>query len=118
MPQTTRSFSTPLSGFIAGALLAASISMPALAQDAGNAGDEQQRQQSKPLSLKIQQDRDIRAPRRGEAMDSVERRFGEPRKVRGPVGDPPITRWQYAEFEVVFEDETVIHTVMDPDTNG
>ena len=53
-----------------------------------------------------------------EAMDSVERRFGTPESVRGPVGEPPITRWQYPRFEVVFEDDRVIHTVIPPDTDG
>lgn len=118
MPQSTRSFlSTPLSGLIAGALLAAALSAPAVAQNQSSAED-QERQEVQPLSLKIQQDRDVRTPRRGEVMDSVERRFGEPRDVKGPVGDPPITRWQYADFEVVFEEDTVIHTVIEPDSNG
>ena len=77
-----------------------------------------ERQKTQPLSLKIKKDYDVRTPRRGEAMDSVKRRFGTPDSVLGPVGEPPITRWQYPRFEVVFEGDRVIHTVIEPDTGG
>jgi len=41
------------------------------------------RQQAQPLSLKIQKDYNLRTPRRGEAMESVERRFGARRNRSG-----------------------------------
>lgn len=109
MPQALRTIvRSATTGVIATTLIL--VAMNAQAQD-------DQREQVHPLSLKIQQDRDIRTPRRGEAKDSVENRFGEPESVKGPIGDPPITRWQYAGFEVVFEGDWVIHTVIEPDTD-
>ena len=41
----------------------------------------------------------------------VEANFGAPQNRRAPVGDPPITRWEYAEFVVFFEYDKVIHAV-------
>lgn len=118
MPQLSRSpLATRLTGIIAASLLTAVFSSAAVAQNADRASS-MERQKAQPLSLKIQQDYNLRTPRRGEAMDSVERRFGTPQSVRGPVGEPPITRWQYPRFEVVFEDDRVIHTVIEPDTGG
>src|SRR5690606_7357460 len=34
-------------------------------------------------------------PPRGLTMDRVQDRFGAPRSIAGPVGEPPITRWDY-----------------------
>ncbi len=53
-------------------------------------------------------------PRGGETMSQVEARFGKPKAVKGPVGDPPITRWDYPKFSVFFEHDRVIHSVVDP----
>ena len=47
-------------------------------------------------------------PVRGLSMDEVQTQFGKPANVDGPVGKPPITRWIYAKFTVVFEGKTVI----------
>ncbi|GIX21275.1 MAG: hypothetical protein KatS3mg121_0058 [Gammaproteobacteria bacterium] len=46
---------------------------------------------------------------RGASMDAVRTRFGTPVDTRGPVGDPPITRWLYPDFTVVFEYDRVVH---------
>lgn len=58
---------------------------------------------------------DVRAgedvPRRGATPDRVEERFGEPENRRDPVGDPPISRWDYPEFSVYFESDRVLHAV-------
>lgn len=51
------------------------------------------------------------SPVRGLTMQQVEARFGSPVRRRAPVGDPPITRWEYADFIVYFEFKRVIHTV-------
>lgn len=53
----------------------------------------------------------VETPARGMTMDRVQSRFGPPLSVSGPVGDPPITRWDYAGFVVVFEYRHVIHSV-------
>lgn len=51
-------------------------------------------------------------PRRGERMATVETRFGRPDGVMGPIGEPPISRWDYPGFSVFFEHDTVIDTVV------
>ncbi len=50
-------------------------------------------------------------PTRGMTMESVEASFGTPTSRRAPVGDPPITRWEYPDFIVYFEYKRVIHSV-------
>lgn len=50
-------------------------------------------------------------PTRGMTQASVESKYGAPATVRAPVGDPPITRWEYAGFVVYFEYDRVIHAV-------
>lgn len=50
-------------------------------------------------------------PARGTSMAKVEARFGAPATRAGPVGQPPITRWDYADFVVYFEYDHVVHAV-------
>jgi hypothetical protein len=50
-------------------------------------------------------------PARGMTMDEVREQFGNPLEVKGPVGEPPITRWIYDGFVVHFEHQYVIHSV-------
>ena len=50
-------------------------------------------------------------PTLGMTMDSVKHQFGEPKKTSGPTGEPPITRWDYEQFSVYFEFDTVLHSV-------
>ena len=50
-------------------------------------------------------------PVRGLTMDKVEATWGQPESTRSPVGDPPITRWEYSGFVVYFEYQNVIHAV-------
>ena len=50
-------------------------------------------------------------PSRGMTQTSVEAKFGSPASVKAPVGDPPITRWEYTDFVVFFEHDKVIHAV-------
>jgi hypothetical protein len=57
---------------------------------------------------------DISRPGRGMTMHSVETKFGAPQDRHGPVGQPPISRWDYHGFRVFFENDRVIHTVVDP----
>ena len=56
--------------------------------------------------------RDISMPVTGETQQSVRARYGTPDSTSGPTGDPPITRWNYTDFSVYFESETVIHSVL------
>jgi hypothetical protein len=50
-------------------------------------------------------------PARGMTQNSVQSKYGSPVNVRAPVGDPPITRWEYQDFVVFFEYDRVIHAV-------
>ena len=50
-------------------------------------------------------------PTRGMTMEFVEANYGSPANKRAPVGDPPITRWEYQRFIVYFEYKRVIHSV-------
>jgi hypothetical protein len=51
-------------------------------------------------------------PTRGMTQASVESRYGSPVSIEAPVGEPPITRWEYANFVVFFEYDRVIHAVV------
>jgi hypothetical protein len=53
-------------------------------------------------------------PDHGQGQSAVRERFGQPRAVDGPVGQPPITQWHYANFVVYFEYDNVIHAVAKP----
>ena len=55
-------------------------------------------------------------PRRGLTMDEVEKRFGAPVTRHATVGgaspqQPPITRWDYNGFAVIFERDRVVDAV-------
>lgn len=50
-------------------------------------------------------------PTRGMTMAQVEQSHGAPNARRAPVGNPPITRWEYSDFVVYFEYRHVIHAV-------
>ena len=56
-------------------------------------------------------------PTRGMTMENVEASYGSPAQKRAPVGDPPITRWEYTDFIVYFEYKRVIHSVPKRDFN-
>ncbi|HUQ09517.1 MAG TPA: hypothetical protein VM146_04315 [Steroidobacteraceae bacterium] len=53
----------------------------------------------------------VETPQRGISMDAVQAKFGEPSNKSGPVGTPPITKWFYPNFVVVFENDKVLHAV-------
>ena len=54
----------------------------------------------------------IDRPTAGTSGKAVLARFGEPLSASAPVGNPPISRWEYAEFYVYFEYNHVVHTVL------
>jgi hypothetical protein len=51
-------------------------------------------------------------PGNGVTMDSVLATYGEPAHRAGPVGEPPISTWDYTSFVVYFENDRVIHSVV------
>lgn len=50
-------------------------------------------------------------PQRGLTMQQVEQKFGAPQQKIAAVGEPPISRWLYADYTVYFEHQFVIHAV-------
>jgi len=50
-------------------------------------------------------------PSRGMTQERVEADYGQPVSRDAAVGEPPISRWEYAEFVVFFEYDRVIHAV-------
>ena len=53
-------------------------------------------------------------PPHGMLMPRVRAGWGEPSLVHDAVGQPPITRWDYADFSVYFEHDHVVHAVATP----
>jgi len=54
----------------------------------------------------------VERPKRGSTMSAVQSRFGEPANRHAAVGQPPITRWDYPQFAVFFENDRVLHAVI------
>ena len=54
----------------------------------------------------------VEAPPRGMTMERVRDALGEPAQRAAPVGDPPISRWEYDDFVVYFEYRYVLHSVV------
>lgn len=51
-------------------------------------------------------------PVAGMSMKQVLQQFGEPITRVPPVGEPPISRWEYDRYTVYFEHQYVIHSVV------
>lgn len=54
----------------------------------------------------------VQRPAAGDNMQRVESRFGSPQSTQGPVGEPPISRWDYPAFSVYFEYDRVLTSVV------
>jgi len=61
--------------------------------------------------LAIADDVALKMPGRAWTKTKVEQVFGPPRNKRSPIGEPPITTWEYTGFNVYFEYNRVIHSV-------
>ena len=66
------------------------------------------------LMEKVGRDPTGSVPSHGLKMSQVEAQYGEPVSRVAPIGDPPISRWVYDGFTVYFENDTVIHAVVEP----
>lgn len=53
----------------------------------------------------------IKMPAHGDQQAQVLQQFGEPSKRHASVGQPPISRWDYSDFSVYFEQNTVVNSV-------
>ena len=51
-------------------------------------------------------------PTHGMSMLQVEKKYGEPVKKHEPIGEPPITRWDYKKYAVYFEKNIVLRAVI------
>jgi outer membrane protein assembly factor BamE (lipoprotein component of BamABCDE complex) len=56
----------------------------------------------------------IERPKFGMTQAKVEKKFGAPIKRIDPVGKPPISSWEYPDYTVYFENDRVIHSVLNP----
>jgi len=65
------------------------------------------------MPIGSQGDQEVQRPASGLSKAKVEKRFGAPESMKGPVGEPPISIWKYNGFTVYFEYDKVIHTVLD-----
>lgn len=52
-------------------------------------------------------------PVNGQTMEQVRASYGEPSSMKGPVGTPAITTWEYDGYCVYFENNLVITSVAD-----
>ena len=55
---------------------------------------------------------DMELPKRSMDKESVRRDFGDPQEMVDAVGDPPISRWVYADYVVYFEGNWVLYSVV------
>ena len=60
----------------------------------------------------IQSAPSINTPRNGLTMGQVRQQFGDPASTVAAVGEPPISRWEYTGFSVFFENDLVLHSVI------
>ena len=65
-----------------------------------------------PVGQQSAQNQGIEKPDRGISKDRVRAKFGEPLSMKPAVGEPPISSWEYPEFQVYFEYEHVLHSVL------
>ncbi|MEY4587981.1 MAG: hypothetical protein RL497_57 [Pseudomonadota bacterium] len=59
-----------------------------------------------------QQGTQVKLPPKGMSMSQVQAQYGEPEHKSGPVGQPPISVWDYPSFTVYFEHQHTIHGVV------
>ena len=59
----------------------------------------------------------VDTPRNGLTMEQVRQQFGEPASEIPAIGEPPISRWEYTGFSVFFENDLVLHLVIQHPVN-
>ena len=62
----------------------------------------------------VRQSESMQLPKNGITKAVTEARFGTPVKKLQAVGEPPITRWEYATYNVFFEHDLVLFSVLHP----
>jgi len=64
------------------------------------------------LIEEVRQAESMTLPANGMNQEEVRANFGVPAQVHQPVGEPPITRWDYERWSVYFEYDLVLFTVL------
>ena len=64
------------------------------------------------LIEEVRQAERMQLPVNGMNKNDVRSRFGDPSQTHAPVGDPPITRWDYEQRSDYFEYDLVLFTVL------
>ena len=64
------------------------------------------------LIEEVRQSERMSLPANGMDKNGVRSKFGDPRQTHSPVGEPPITRWDYEGWSVYFEYDLVLFTVL------
>lgn len=67
------------------------------------------------LIEEVRQVENMNVPANGMDKAEVRTQFGDPEKVNAAIGNPPITRWDYGQWSVYFEYNTVLFTVIHKD---
>ncbi len=62
----------------------------------------------------VRQSESMQLPKNGASKADTEAKFGTPSKKLPAVGDPPITRWEYDTYNVFFEYDLVLFSVLHP----
>ena len=65
-----------------------------------------------PVGQQAAEKQSMERPRLGITQDQVRERFGDPQDWNDPVGEPPISSWEYQDFIVYFEHNVVLHSVL------
>lgn len=64
------------------------------------------------LIEEVRQAEGMKLPSNGMKKSEVRSAYGDPAMTHAAVGDPPITRWDYANWSVYFEYDLVLFTVL------
>jgi len=62
----------------------------------------------------VRQSDRLELPKNGLNKITVEAKFGTPIEKLPAVGEPPITSWKYDTYNVYFENDLVLFTVLNP----
>ncbi|MBT5923362.1 MAG: phosphodiesterase [Cellvibrionales bacterium] len=65
-----------------------------------------------PIASQAEDLQAVDRPERGSSKTQVLAQYGEALSSSNNVGEPPISRWEYQNFYVVFESDSVIHSVL------
>lgn len=62
----------------------------------------------------VRQSETMQLPKNGISKADTEAKFGAPAKKVPAVGEPPISRWEYDTYNVFFENDLVLFSVLHP----